>query len=632
MSIFVRLLKAYQRHGYLVRTGLNPLYFADPDAPFTHLFERDRTPIDIGGGLAPAELHFLECLVAAGERPARVLVIGNAFGWSALALGMLLPQARIVAIDAGLEGDSTDRGTQLTRTIAAEEALDLLVVNALSPRDVTAVVTAEFSPPALDLVLIDGLHTNDQMTRDFLATLPHASPGCIFVMHDVVHWHMLQGFRALPIGDTRERRILTRCPSGIGVVFPKALSANTRDAIEAFCDPVVDLHAWHERHGATDETPGPLLAGRLSQGWSLRRLGAASTCEREGQPSLALEEIDQAVAENWDDAKALYQIASSQTGRGRWDSPAVVKSLNQAISLRADFGEAIHLLGLVKLTTGEAPAALEPLERALKLQPKRATWLFDLGRAYAAVGRDSEAIVQLSHAVAGRPDWAAAWHLLGVAQARHSGPASALGALQQAARLTNEPAFPLFDLGRVQFALGDLESAEVSLESALTASPDWSQACHLLGLVRQKRGGDADAMPLLARAVATDATNINALQDMGIAAYRLRDYPVAIQCLSSVVAVAPTRAAALHVLGLATARTLGPRASLPWLDRAVAVAPGNGHAWFDLGLSRSLVDDPTAVAAFERSASLLPSWAPPRVHLDRVKKRRQQLAATAPQT
>ena len=207
-DVFVALLKVYRRHGFRIRTGLNPLYFGDSDAAFTRLFRDDGTPVSVGAGLAPQEIHFLECLFEGGFRPKNILIIGNAFGWSTNALALLSPDATVVAMDAGSEGKETRVGADLTRTIAAVDDLNVRVVEALSPRDVARVVAAEFGDGRVDFVLIDGLHTNEQLLRDFEAVAPHASADCVFVLHDVLNWHMLEAFHALDVGSDRERCIL----------------------------------------------------------------------------------------------------------------------------------------------------------------------------------------------------------------------------------------------------------------------------------------------------------------------------------------------------------------------------------------------------------------------------------------
>ena len=100
MSVFLDLLSLYEGEGITVQTSLSPGHFPgfnSQDIPFTYLY-RGGVQLAEGGGIAFAELAFLEHLFTA-IHPQRLFVVGNAFGWSTLALAILNPGARIVAID-----------------------------------------------------------------------------------------------------------------------------------------------------------------------------------------------------------------------------------------------------------------------------------------------------------------------------------------------------------------------------------------------------------------------------------------------------------------------------------------------------------------------------------------------------
>ena len=100
MSVFLDLLSLYEGEGLTVQTSLSPGHFPgfnSQDIPFTYMY-RNGIQLAEGGGIAFAELAFVEHLFAV-IHPRRLFVVGNAFGWSTLALAILNPDARIVAID-----------------------------------------------------------------------------------------------------------------------------------------------------------------------------------------------------------------------------------------------------------------------------------------------------------------------------------------------------------------------------------------------------------------------------------------------------------------------------------------------------------------------------------------------------
>ena len=573
-SVFPRLLKAYRRHGLLVRTGLSPLYFNDPDAGFTHFLKDPRTPVSVGGGLAPLEIHLLEDLFGGEYSPQNVLVIGNAFGWSALALGLMLPRALVVAIDAGLEGDATAVGAKLTRRIADEEGVAVRVVDALSPRDLGRIVETEFRGAALDFVLVDGLHTNEQLTRDFEGTVPYASPECVFALHDVLHWHMLAAFNRLPIGKARERRLLTRSPSGMGIVFPTGLDPAARDAIDAYCDDTVDLAELHASLGASEQTPGPNLVWRLSRGWRHRRLGTAAVHEIEGRPDLAVTELARAALDGHEDADLQFRIAVYHLDRGRyseaesfltaarrlapgWAWPPhrlarVMKEAGRYDNARSLFEEAARLTPdwalphyeagiVVRHLEGDA-AAIPYFERAMNLAPGWAAAPLELGAIQFHLGQDVAAAANLDRVVSLEPDWAPPHHLMGLLKRRVDGAQAALGWLERAVALDPTCALSQHDLGLAQLALSDTVRARTSLERAAALAPRWAAPRFELGLIQFHCGEDAAAAASLNRSIEIEPAWGPPHHVMGLLERRRGNLQIALGHLERAVALDADRA------------------------------------------------------------------------------------------
>jgi len=236
MTAFTRLLDIYHRAGFQVRTGLNPYQFDNHrDAPFTALY-RDGQILPTGGGVAVQEIYFFETLFEE-YHPKRIFVIGNAFGWSTLLLALLNPAARVVALDCGIEGAWAKAGIDLTNRIAAAEGLPARVVFGTSPQDVDSVVAEHLG--SVDFAFIDGLHTNEQQEKDSDAVRKCASADCVYVAHDVINWHMLDGFERIAAKSPGMiARILIRTPSGIGVLSPVSLEPAIGSRLNAFCDPI----------------------------------------------------------------------------------------------------------------------------------------------------------------------------------------------------------------------------------------------------------------------------------------------------------------------------------------------------------------------------------------------------------
>ena len=115
-----------------------------------------------GGGIAFAELAFLEHLFAV-IYPRRLFVVGNAFGWSTLALGILNPDARIVAIDF-CPTEVEEEGLAFTNEMGARLDFDVRARKGKSPDGVAAIVDAELGGK-VDFALIDGWHQRSPARR-----------------------------------------------------------------------------------------------------------------------------------------------------------------------------------------------------------------------------------------------------------------------------------------------------------------------------------------------------------------------------------------------------------------------------------------------------------------------------------
>lgn len=615
-NVFLRLLKAYKRHGYSVRTGLNPFYFAEADAPFARLFAEGGDPLGVGAGLAPQELEFLELLLGT-IRPANALIVGNAFGWSAIAVGMSAPGAVVVAMEAGIEGDGTDTGSALTHAIAADEGLNVRVVSAFSPRDTAAVVAEAFPGQPIDFVLIDGLHVNEQLLRDIEGVLPFVSDRCVFFLHDVLSWHMLSAFNSAPFPAGFERRLLTRCPSGPGLVFPSVLPEESREIIDAFCDDTVDVPAMLADLGATEDRPGARLERRLAQGWRHRRVGMAESYALEGKSALEDDQLQQYAQERPDDAATQYNLGIHHADHKRWSEAEAC--LRAAVSLAPEWALASQQLGRVLRESDKPDEARQALERAAVLAPDWAAPVFELGLLAERQDAFAEAYGHLARAVDLEPEWAlaqVAWGRVAYHLGTHYADAGRWAEAEQVLRESVERrpdwAPSLQQLGRVLRERGQLADARRCLEHARTLEPSWAPPYFELGLVAQASQSPQEAFRWFAAAVNLEPDWVMASLECGRCAFTLEDYGAAMSHLRVVLDSGVVQHAVPHMLALATERTVGAVAATPIFQLAAATDPGSPEVQFDLGRMLAVGgDDDLALRQFMRAGSIRPEWDAP---------------------
>lgn len=232
MPVFPRLVALYERRGYEITTGLFPPHFGNwRDVAFTWLL-RDGQSTTRNLGIAQQELYFLECLLA-GWRPPNIFIIGNSFGWSTLAMALMSPRSRVIAIDACFTADS-NAGMVLTNLIAQEERLNARALRGVSPRDVPQVVSEQLGG-AIDLVLVDGNHTNKSAVEDFQAIKPFLRPGAMVLFHDVQTFNLFDAMKEVVQISGWTGQLLLGTPSGMVALFDrKVLPPGVQETLKAY--------------------------------------------------------------------------------------------------------------------------------------------------------------------------------------------------------------------------------------------------------------------------------------------------------------------------------------------------------------------------------------------------------------
>lgn len=267
------LVRAYEEEGYQISVGLNP-YKESPNGSFAYLKRSNSPPsklltpdveslhaffdyynhhrechdnrllnalklkmkyviskyfiktrkryedsaLHTGGGISLEEIYFMDCLLSL-FKPQTIYVIGVAFGWSTIAMGLISRNSKIIAIDNASEGKDASEGLRLTQKIAEKLKIDLTIYVGTSPQDVPKTICKSCS---VDFAFIDGLHTNEQIVKDFNAILPFCSDSAVILFHDVLNWSMLDGWDTIMnIGKKNgfNGYILRRTTSGMGVLF-----------------------------------------------------------------------------------------------------------------------------------------------------------------------------------------------------------------------------------------------------------------------------------------------------------------------------------------------------------------------------------------------------------------------------
>lgn len=233
MSIIATLSEAYERRGYGIQLGLNPAHFKSNRVVYFARLIKDGVVSSTGAGLSPPECQVIERL-AGYWSPKKILVIGNAFGWSTLYVSLAFPNARVVALDNLTEGKDARLGFDLTQSILEDLGLNTKLIVGTSPEDVAALVEEHLG--SVDFSLVDGLHTNAQQWKDYRAIKPCLSSNAVILFHDVLDWAMTDCFERIQDDWPGVSAILHRTPSGMGIIYTDTLQKSFEPLLTEFVE------------------------------------------------------------------------------------------------------------------------------------------------------------------------------------------------------------------------------------------------------------------------------------------------------------------------------------------------------------------------------------------------------------
>lgn len=199
-----KVMFAYGEEGFRVDLG-------NPSRVYSTLISsKGSRTLSVSGGFTVTDA-FVFSQIQRVFSPESIFVIGNSFGLSTFVLAELFPSALVDAIDAEIEGLDVAVGTELTRCMARRHFPNVQVTVGFSPQDLGKARRSE----NYGLIFVDGLHTNEQMLKDYYGMLPFVADECIFIFHDVAYagmdiaWKSIMtysqplGFRGFPLGYTQ---------------------------------------------------------------------------------------------------------------------------------------------------------------------------------------------------------------------------------------------------------------------------------------------------------------------------------------------------------------------------------------------------------------------------------------------
>ena len=354
-------------------------------------------------------------------------------------------------------------------------------------------------------------------------------------------------------------------------------------------------------------------ANRPQQG-AAPRSQAQGQGQRQGQGQSG-EGLDQAINQamqgrvNLTPAKAI-EMAGRLYSRGQYAEASRV--CEQIIAARPANADAHNILGVAQAALGHTDAAVDSLNRAIKINPEAASYYANLGEVLRLAKRTKEAAEALEKAIEIDPNNAQALNNLGITQYELRKYKKAVEYYRRA--LDAQPTMPeaLNNLGNALRVTGDVdgaiqayqealtqravypevynnlgtllqqdrkfEEAEHALRKAIQQSPRYIEAHNNLALLLSSQKQDVEALRVLGEALKFAPTNVQTLLITAKIQLRRNALQPAEQATRMALQQEPDNAEALTVLGQILHETDRYEEALEVLSRALEKTPNNPEA------------------------------------------------------
>ena len=340
--------------------------------------------------------------------------------------------------------------------------------------------------------------------------------------------------------------------------------------------------------------------------------------------------------------KGLFNQALQLHQQGQWEQARV--GYLEVLQQQAGHLDALHLLGVIALQSGQAQSAIAWIEKAIAANDRIAAFHVNLGRAYQSMQQPEQALacfdkaialqatlaeahfnrgnvlqLLLRHAeapscyekaVALQPTLAAAYYNWSEALQKLGQPEQALACLDAHLQLQPGDAKAYQSKGQVLKSLGQPEAALHSYEQCLALDPAQTAVWLQHGLLLQELQRQAAALHSFEQAIAHSPRHAKAHCLRGIVLQHLARRQEAIASLEQAIALEPDLAEAHASLGWVLHSLQRHAEALDSCNRALILQPDFAQALANRGLTLQALQRPQeALADYDRAITLQPDMA-----------------------
>ena len=279
---------------------------------------------------------------------------------------------------------------------------------------------------------------------------------------------------------------------------------------------------------------------------------------------------------------------------------------------------ALHMLGCLYIHAGQPRSAIDPLRRAIKLQPDFNDAHIVLGNLYLNLEQFDSAVRHLKRAAELEPDFVPVLVNLGGALDKTKRHEEAEEYLLHALEVEPNNPWAHSALGLALVSLGRAGEAEMHCRRAIDIDPNFAPGMTnlALALVAQQKPTDAEAH--CRRAIEIDPEMMDARETLAMC---LRDegrYDEALEQIVSCIERSPGRATSIDLLASILLETARFDDLVKWMNRLMELAPKEfwGPMYSNLAMAHSgLGQMELAVAAHRKACEIWDEDSVPRFNL-----------------
>ena len=302
----------------------------------------------------------------------------------------------------------------------------------------------------------------------------------------------------------------------------------------------------------------------------------------------------------------MQAVALHQQGKLQ-EAGAIYEAVLKVLPRHPD---ALHLLGVVALQTGQYQRAADLIGKAIAINPKEVGYYINRGNALQALNQLEVAVASFDRALSLQPNIAEAYFNRGNALHALNKLEAAVSSFDRAIQLKPDYADAYNNRGRVQQALKQSEAAVASYDRAISINHHHAEAWNNRAIALQSLGQLEAAVASCEHALRIRPNYSEVSKNRGDALLALKQYEAAIASYDQAIHLKPDYAEAFNNRGNALLILNKQESAVASFDQAISIRPGYAEAFNNRGNALQVLRQfEAAIASYDQAILSKPDYA-----------------------